>query len=320
MKGREIKCVVCEGSGNGRDGFYDEISSQALLDDTRSFVSRRNRFNRISSVNRGRQHVPTRTHDVASREIGRRILDGWQLTEAPCPSCQMPLMCEAFGTPEVCIFCDPDDIIEYADDDNVDHNLDQDDDMSCSSRQSITLEIPDGFDASDPKAMAELVARATSSVKSGMMGSGNASVRRNRIPGSIGGRQRSVSRSRRHAPLPRGPSQSSLSPRPTPESRNALPSMRRGRSNSRRMPEPMTISTDDFDDDASQLSDDVSVARSVASTTMDAILNKIKDCKSQLNGPDDDDISIAQKSEAASLIEKLSAAAIAVKNLEASVE
>jgi len=317
FKGRAIKCVVCEGTGNGRDGFYDEISSQALLDDTMSFVSRRNRFNRISSANRGSHNDANARRDAASREVGRRILDGWQLTESPCPSCQMPLMCEAFGTPEICICCDPDENIEFGDDDALDE-------MSCSSRQSITLDIPEGFDPSDPDAMAKLVARATTSVKSGLISRGRASAPRNRIPGSIGGRQRSVSRSRGSAPLPRSVSRSSRSrgsaPRPSPESRNALPSMRRGR-RSRRAPEPLMISTDGFnDDDASQLSDDVSVAKSVASHTLDAILSKIQDCKAQLNGPDDDDISIAQKSEAASLIQKLSAAAIAVKNLEATAE
>lgn len=312
-KGRSIKCVVCEGTGSGRDGFYDEISSNALLDDTMSFVSRRNRFSRISLANRGGRNDANARRDIASREVGRRILDGWQLTESPCPSCQMPLMCEAFGTPEICICCDPDENIEYAEDDVPD-------DMSCSSRQSITLEIPEGFDPSDPNAMAKLVAQATTSVTSGRKSVKNHGGPRNRIPRSIGGRQRSTSRPRAAVPLPRRPRMRSQSPRPNPESRNAIPSSRHGR-NSRRAKEPVFISTEGFDDDdASQLSDDVSVARSVASHTLDAILSKIQDCKSQLNAPDDDDISIAQKSEAAGLIEKLAAAAIAVKNLEASAE
>ena len=223
FKGRSIKCVVCEGTGNGRDGFYDEISSQALLDDTMSFVSRRNRFNRISLANRGSHFDPNAMRSAASREVGRRILDGWQLTESACPSCQMPLMCEAYGTPEICICCDPDDDIEYAEDDAAD-------DISCSSRQSITLEIPEGFDPSDPNAMAELVARATTSVKSGVMGRGRNSAPPNRIPGSIGGRrQRSTSRIRGAAPAPLPRSfRNSPSPRPNPESRNAFPSSRRG--------------------------------------------------------------------------------------------
>jgi len=336
-KGRDVECVVCEGTGNGMDGFYDEVSPAAMLDDTMSFVSRKNRFSQISSANRGGSHDHDARRDAASREVGRRILSGWQLLESPCSSCQMPLMSEAYGTPEICIFCDPNENAEF----DVD---DVPDDVSVSSRQSITLEIPEGFDPSDPNAMAELVARATSSVKSGSV-RGSVSPRNripgsvgggnripgsvgggNRIPGSVGGGQRSVSRTRgRAAPLPPSPRMRSQSPssRPTPESRNALPSMRRSRGRSspapRRTP-GVYISTDDFDDDeASQLSDDVSVARSVASHTLDAILSKIEDCKSQLNKPiDDDDVaSIAQNSAAVSLIEKLAAAAVAVKLLEA---
>ena len=309
-----MKCVVCEGSGSGRDGFYDEINSQAMLDDTMSFVSRRNRFSRISSANKGGSHVPTTKHNAANREVGRRILDGWQLLDSPCPTCQMPLMCEAYGTPEVCVFCDPDETMEYGYDDDVA------DDISVSSRQSITLEIPEGFDPSDPNAMADLVSRATRSVSG--MSRGRSAAPRNKIPSMIGGRQRSMSRSRsrKAAPLPPGNRMRSQSPRPTPESRNALPSMRRNRV-SPRTSQPVYISTEDYDeDDASQLSDDVSVAKSVASHTLDAILHKIESCKSQLNNSGSDDASVAQRSQAASLIEKLAAAAVAVKGLEASAE
>jgi len=321
-----VKCVVCEGSGNGRDGMYDEVSSHDVLDDTMSFVSKRNRFSRISLAPRKESNKNNGGHGLANREVGRRMMKGWQLLESPCPECQMPLMSEAFGTPEVCIFCDPDEHIEYGDDDGDDNN----DNVSVSSRQSITLEIPDGFDPSDPNAMAALVAKATSSIKGGR---GQVPAPRNRIPTSIGGHQRPVSRSRGRMPaglLPRGPRMRSQSPGPrlTPEGRNAIPSMRSGRSRGRvrRTPEaPLVITTGGQnveDDDASQLSDDVSVARSVASHTLDAILSKIDSCKAQLNAPDDGDdaTSVVQKSEAADLIRKLAAAAAAVKQLEASAE
>jgi hypothetical protein len=66
----------------------------------------------------------------------------------------------------------------------------------------------------------------------------------------------------------------------------------------------------------------MSVAMSVASHTLDAILSKIDSCKAQLNAPDngDDAASIVEKSEAADLMHKLTAAAAAVKQLEASAE
>jgi len=326
-KGRFVKCVVCEGCGNGNDGFYNESSSDAVLDDTMSFVSKRNRFSRISNAPRSGYDQGESKRDLASREVGRRMMEGWQLLESPCPSCKMPLMSEAFGSPEICVFCVPDE--------NVDYGNDNDDNVSVSSRQSVTLEIPEGFDPSDPNAMAALVAKATSSIKGGR---GRPSpAPRNKIPTHIGGGgQRSVSRNRSR--IPSGPSSraprmrsQSPGPRPTPESRNAIPTSRarsRNRGRVSRTPEagpvqPVTVVgfNGDDDDDASQLSDDVSVARSVASHTLDAILSKIDSCKAQLNAPDDgDDESIAQKSQAADLMYKLAAAAAAVKQLEMSTE
>lgn len=326
-KGNFVECVVCEGCGNGKDGFYNESSSDAVLDDTMSFVSKRNRFSRISNGRHSGFDQGDRKRDNASREVGRRMLEGWQLCESPCPSCRMPLMSEAFGTPEICVFCDPDE--------NVDYGNNDDDNISVSSRQSVTIEIPEGFDPSDPNAMAALVAKATSSIKGGR---GRPSpAPRNRIPSQIGGgRQRSVSRPRSRIPTgppigaPRMRSQSPgprSGPRLTPESRNSIPTNRghsRNRGRSSRTPgQPVdVVGFNGYDDDdASQLSDDVSVARSVASHTLDAILSKIDSCKAQLNAPDDgDDASIAQKRGAADLIQKLAQAAAAVKQLEASSE
>eukprot|EP00554_Chaetoceros_debilis_P003697 CAMPEP_0194083328 /NCGR_PEP_ID=MMETSP0149-20130528/8975_1 /TAXON_ID=122233 /ORGANISM="Chaetoceros debilis, Strain MM31A-1" /LENGTH=1125 /DNA_ID=CAMNT_0038765709 /DNA_START=137 /DNA_END=3514 /DNA_ORIENTATION=+ len=336
-KGDDVKCVVCEGSGNGCDGAYDEFNTGNIAD-TMSFVARRNKFSNVPT-NRMNHGAHNSRRSAVSREVGRRILDGWILLEAPCESCQMPLMSEAFGTQEFCIQCNGD--VDFEEDEGYDQNTR--DDVSISSRQSITLEIPEGFDPSDPNAMAGLIAQATS----GMSRAGGASrgrgPARNRIPSSIGGggMQRSTSRGR--VPRPhsmRSVRSQSPSPRLNPESRNAIPagsgriprqrSMSRTRTASRRQkpqrppqPSPMYISTAEFDDDeASQLSDDVSVARSVASHTMDAIMNKINDCKAKLNEPidDDDDASVAQRSEAADLIQKLAAAANAVRELEASAE
>lgn len=323
-KGNQIECVVCEGSGNGKDGFYQEVSSDAILDDTMSFISKRKHYT-FPQSNRNIDNSNDR-RNAASREVGRRIMDGWLLLDRPCDECQMPLMSETFGAPEVCIFCDVDEQVGY------DNDMAELDNRSVSSRQSITIDIPDDFDPSDPSAMAALISKATSSIKSGRVSRGGPITPRDGIPRAIGGRHRSFSRDRLPiAPVPRGPRMRSRSPAPqfSPEKRNASPSTRpRSRSISRRASESrsMIISTNDNydndDDDTSQLSDDVSVAKSVASHSLDAILSKIENCKAQLKAPMDnnDTASIAKKTQAASLVEKLTAAAIAVKKLEASAE
>jgi hypothetical protein len=101
---------------------------------------------------------------------------------------------------------------------------------------------------------------------------------------------------------------------------------RRSLSVSRRTPEsrsPIIIAAaNDEDDDTSQLSDDVSVERSAASHSLDAILSKIKDCKAQLKAPihKNDTESSAEKSKGASHVEKLTASARAIKKFETSAE
>lgn len=285
-KGNQIQCVVCEGSGNGKDGFYQEVSSDSLLDETMSFVSRRKHFSLPKTNTKFDSRNERR--NAASQEVGRRIMDGWLLLDRPCEECQMPLMSETFGAPEVCIFCDTDEQIGHDDD------MAEMDNRSVSSRQSITIDIPDDFDPSDPSAMATLISKATSSIKSGRVSRGGPVSSQNGIPRMIGGQQRSFSRGRIPvAPIPRGPRMRSRSPAPqfSPENRNASSSNRpRSQSSSRRAPESrsMIISAENHDkddDDTSQLSDDVSVARSVASHSLDAILSKIEDCKAQLKAP-----------------------------------
>ncbi len=324
-----MKCVVCDGCGDGRDGAYAEYAID--VDDTMSFVSRRNRFSNIPSANGNHQHGSRK--NAMSKEVGRRILEGWVLSEKPCPTCQMPLLSEGYGGPELCVQCNGDCDFE---EDDYDENVR--DDVSVSSRQSITLDIPDGFDPSDPNAMAALVARATSSLNRPGSVSRSRAPPRNRIPSSIGGSDRPMSRGRER-PMSRGrvPRSRSVSQqRLHPESRNALPTGSSGRvsrnrtpSRPRRLPEQRQPSSTLYipssgmeEDDASQLSDDVSVAKSVASHTMDAIMSKIKDCRAQLDAPvdDGDDASVAQRSEAADLMQKLAAAANAVRQLEASAE
>ena len=93
-----------------------------------------------------------------------------------------------------------------------------------------------------------------------------------------------------------------------------------GNSSTKQEPESFSVPTSVHGDgdDASSISDNMSAAKSVASHTLDTIMSKIKDCQATLDAPinDSDAASIAQKEEAALLMQKLSAAAAAVKALE----
>lgn len=308
------QCVVCQGTGSGRDGFYDEIASAAMHDETGSFISRRNRFQNID------RSIKFSKHDaVASREVGKRILEGWQLSESPCPTCMKPLMRESFGSNDVCIFCDTNGDIgsECAAD------FEDLDDVSVSSRRSITLELPDDFDPSDSNAMAALIAKATKNAATSSA-YGNKPIARNRLPSQRSGKQAQP------VSVPNA-SRRSRSESLAPDMRNSESSRRSEsrprRSSSRSRPEPslnqIYIPTEDHNenDDASCLSEDASLTESVASTTLEAILTKIESCKTKLKSTEgNDELSVAERSKADELLKKLASAAIAVKKLEASNE
>ena len=121
-----------------------------------------------------------------------------------------------------------------------------------------------------------------------------------------------VKRPENHVPfLPPRPN------KPSPESRNPGGMYRGGGpgSPSSQSPGPRRsmVIAHDHDDDTSQITDDDQSIRSTASHTLNAILNKIEDCKAQLNDPRQ---SAAKKEESARMIEKLASAAVAVQRLE----
>jgi len=290
-----------------------------------------------------------------SRQIlSNRILGGWELLSEYCngKECNFsPLL--ARGDIVQCVVCDGSGTGEdgaYANmhfDTNmnkhmgagVEDDIEEDDDISMTSRQSITIEIPENFDPTDANAMAQLVTNAARSVAS--MGrqsrprsssrgySPNPRSRRSPSP-SYNSRRQVTPNNRRRGSVKRTPPSGGvkrpenqlpfLPPRPnrpTPESRNPNGMYRGGGpgspSSSGRGPRRSMVIAHDIEDDTSQITDDDQSIRSTASHTLNAILNKIEDCKAQLNDPRQ---SSAKKEESARLIEKLASAAVAVQRLE----
>jgi uncharacterized Zn finger protein (UPF0148 family) len=43
--------------------------------------------------------------NMVSKEIGKRMIEGWTLLDASCPHCVMPLMMDTEGTGEICVLC-----------------------------------------------------------------------------------------------------------------------------------------------------------------------------------------------------------------------
>lgn len=352
----ETHCVICEGSGNGEDGAYAGDDNNDDYSVTMSYAAKKSKYDNLNQ-NSEKVDFP-RDRTSASKEVGRRILQGWQLLDSPCPSCMSPLMSESAGSLEVCVFCDPDGDLELDDDDDF-----RDD--SSRGSVSITLDLPDDFDASDPEAMAKLVQSATKGMisrqsrsrerpsptrddsdpvglprsrsrqRSRSTNESRVMSSRNRLPPAA-----SPIRSQQRTPyLPPRPQYKSTPPRLTPENRvsrsrskprsksrskSRSQSRSKSRSQSRtRPPVPMRPSSHVEvpvidDDDTSFLTDD----RSTASTTLGAIMKQIQTCEVQLNAPIDTSDAesfregMTNRKQATALIEKLSAAANAVRSIE----
>lgn len=129
-------CVICKGSGNGEDGAYVPM---------RSVTKKSNKENLKQNESK----------DAANQEVVCKILQGWQLLKSPCPKCVNPLMSKTAAGPKVCVFCN------YSEEDT---NFC--DDTPYGGSSSITLDLPDNFDGSDPTAIEQLVRSATRSISS----------------------------------------------------------------------------------------------------------------------------------------------------------
>jgi uncharacterized Zn finger protein (UPF0148 family) len=133
--GKQKECVVCGGCGNGKDGVYmmkpDEAVYMMKPDEAGEDIELK-----LSQVNGISEHAiqveltpigemieahatsPTANRTVqelqdefdikrnmVSKEIGKRMIQGWNLLDMSCPHCVMPLMSDSNGNGEICVLC-----------------------------------------------------------------------------------------------------------------------------------------------------------------------------------------------------------------------
>jgi uncharacterized Zn finger protein (UPF0148 family) len=106
MKGDVKQCAVCGGSGSGEDGLYSsqhskEISAPRL---PMKQASKRTLTSSIPAVrsNGGKEEEK---RNLASKEIGKRMMKGWSILDASCPVCVMPLMTDLDKKSQICVLC-----------------------------------------------------------------------------------------------------------------------------------------------------------------------------------------------------------------------
>ena len=119
-KGAKKECVVCGGCGNGMDGAYITVDDFLPVSVPEQPLSE-------SSIARGSEATtacsseatsPTAHHtttempedfeskrSMVSKEIGKRMVDGWTLLDVSCPTCIMPLMMDTTGKSDICVLC-----------------------------------------------------------------------------------------------------------------------------------------------------------------------------------------------------------------------
>lgn len=111
------ECVVCGGTGTGEDGVYavDETEDENKPIDVATIdpeLLPENLSINISKSGEERAYYDPQDdfeqkRDLVSKEIGKRMLMGWTLLDASCPTCVMPLMMDNVGNRDICVLCGP---------------------------------------------------------------------------------------------------------------------------------------------------------------------------------------------------------------------
>lgn len=116
--GRVNHCVVCGGTGDGKDGVYavpaeededgkDHAKVPSTIDLSKEAQAKQ--IGRASpSMTRSVEELEAdfeEKRDIVSKEISRKMTLGWTLLDRSCPNCVMPLMTDEKGRDEVCMLC-----------------------------------------------------------------------------------------------------------------------------------------------------------------------------------------------------------------------
>ena len=159
-----IECVVCGGTGTGRDGVYVvERTKTADEDEGQEKVHADKDADEVVVLDPPPTTLPleeageefkygvdvdfeTKRH-LVSKEIGKRMIGGWTLLDLSCPNCVMPLMTDGQGGQETCVMCGP---VTLEDEPALREAIKRDPPASArSSLPSSTRSDPPAFSSND---------------------------------------------------------------------------------------------------------------------------------------------------------------------------
>jgi len=246
--------------------------------------------------------------DYATKEIGKKISEGWVLLDLSCPQCVMPLLNDGKGGQEICVLCDPATEGKknvHATDNRV-HHFSFHEEVD-KKQFTISRRFDEEQASVTPKAGSKKPKTPSVEV--------NPEKKMPPSPGmSIFRTKKSPSpmTPKRQPPRPEGGTIRSESPRIqslTKKSRTAIPMK-------------SSFGADETRDDISMITDAVSKCDdSVATEALDMLVNRMDQCKNSLSSAtkskdDGSESALKKQMEVANLLEKLAAAALAVKQLE----
>jgi uncharacterized Zn finger protein (UPF0148 family) len=124
----QVECVVCGGSGDGKDGVYSagkyasrvstprvtevSVAAEELVEDlgehVRSSIPQADQgtVGTVGKLTFANDDFESK-RDRVSKDIGRKMIEGWTLLDLSCPHCVMPLMIDGLGGQETCVLCGP---------------------------------------------------------------------------------------------------------------------------------------------------------------------------------------------------------------------
>lgn len=119
------ECVVCGGSGSGTDGAYTETENYEVVP-TEAELEVMRETGVPAMEEKGYEVTPSPRHVAranepkfetfeeyhedfetkrltVSKEISKRMIEGWTLLDTSCPKCAMPLMMDTAGKSDICV-------------------------------------------------------------------------------------------------------------------------------------------------------------------------------------------------------------------------
>jgi len=139
------ECVVCGGCGDGKGGVFavdtPEANAATPTPPPPSIAESDDSLLGKNWLGNGQEDEFEKKREIYSKEIGKKMLQGWNIIDSSCSQCVMPLMMDDKGNTNICIICGP---MNTKQNDTSTIATKQFDDSTIATPDMATLDITDG--------------------------------------------------------------------------------------------------------------------------------------------------------------------------------